>query len=212
MTKLILIRHGQSLGNLNRRFLGHTDLDLSETGYKQAELINEYFKNIHIDCIYSSDLKRAYNTVLPISKQKNIPIITTENLREIFAGDWENNTIEYIDTNFSKDYDMWKHNIGPAKCTNGERVVDLQKRVYDELERICELNPGKTICVGTHATVIRTFMAKCENKSVEDMKDIPWVVNASVSTFEYENGQFKNLAYGYSEHLGDYLVPFPKNV
>lgn len=212
MTKLILIRHGQSIGNLHRRFLGHTDLDLSEDGYKQAELVNEYFKNIHIDCIYSSDLKRAYNTVLPISKEKNIPITTSENLREIYAGDWEDNTIEYLDSNYSEDYSVWKNNIGFAKCTNGEDTQNLQNRVYNELKKICDLNSGKTICVGTHATPIRVFAAKCANKAREDIKDIPWVVNAAISVFEYEDGEFRNISYNYTEHLGDLVLPVPKNV
>ena len=54
-----MIRHGQSIGNLNRVYLGHTDWDLTELGYKQAELVCEYLKDEKIDIIYSSDLIRA---------------------------------------------------------------------------------------------------------------------------------------------------------
>ena len=57
-TKLIFLRHGQSIGNLERRLLGHTDLDLSELGYRQAESAAYALKDEKIDFIYSSSLKQ----------------------------------------------------------------------------------------------------------------------------------------------------------
>ena len=63
-TKIILIRHGQSLGNAQKIYLGHTDLDLSDVGREQAHAAAEYFKDEEISAIYSSDLLRAYNTAL----------------------------------------------------------------------------------------------------------------------------------------------------
>ena len=58
-TKIYIIRHGHSLGNLTRTFLGHVDLDLSDLGYKQADCTADALKNEKIDIIYSSDLSRA---------------------------------------------------------------------------------------------------------------------------------------------------------
>ena len=72
--KFYLVRHGQSLGNLNRIYLGHTDVDLSELGYKQAEITAEHLRGVHFDSIYSSDLKRAHNTALPHARIRNIPV------------------------------------------------------------------------------------------------------------------------------------------
>lgn len=212
MTKLILIRHGESMGNAVRAFLGHTDLDLSPKGYQQAELVGKYFENIDVDLIYSSDLKRAYNTVLPISKEKNIPIITSENLREVNAGEWENKKFDELDIEFEKEYDCWKNNIGLAVCNGGEAVVDLQIRVYNELYKIAKENKGKTICVGTHATPIRTFAAKCAGLKAEEIKDYPWVVNASISIFEFSCDKFKEVEYNYVEHLAGMITALPKNV
>ena len=64
-TKIYFIRHGESLGNAARKILGHTDLDLSELGYRQAFATAEHLKDIHIDVIYSSDLMRAMHTAEP---------------------------------------------------------------------------------------------------------------------------------------------------
>lgn len=212
MTEIILIRHGQSLGNFDRRFLGHTDLDLSEIGYKQAELLRKHFESIDIDMIYSSDLKRAYNTVKPISDMKNIPIITSEKLREIYAGEWENKKFDDLEITFEKEYDIWKSNIGLAKCTGGESVADLQKRVYEEITKIAQENDGKKICIGIHSTPIRTFIAKCMSDSLEEIKNIKWVANASLTVFEFSDNKFVQKEFNYTEHLEGLVTGFPKNV
>ncbi len=63
MTKLILIRHGESVANRNHIFVGHTDVELEEKGVKQAELTAQYvYENFKVDKVYASDLKRAYET------------------------------------------------------------------------------------------------------------------------------------------------------
>ena len=212
MTKLILIRHGESMGNAVRAFLGHTDLDLSPKGYEQAEAVRKYFQNIDVDVIYSSDLKRAYNTVLPISKMKNIPIITSQNLREIYAGEWENKKFDDLDIEFKKEYDIWKNNIGLAACSGGESVLNLQTRVYNEIYKIAKENEGKTICIGTHATPIRTFAAKCAGLQADEIKNYPWAVNASISFFEFSDDKFKEIEYNYAEHVTGIVTALPKNV
>ncbi|MBR3791284.1 MAG: histidine phosphatase family protein [Clostridia bacterium] len=212
MTEIILIRHGESMGNLVNSFLGHTDLDLSPKGYKQAELLRKHFENIDIDLIFSSDLKRAYNTVKPISEMKDIPIITSKNLREIHAGEWENKHFDELETIFEKEYDIWKNNIGLAKCTGGESVEHLQKRVYEEITKIAKENDGKKICIGTHATPIRSFAAKCDGVSLGELKNYPWAFNASLSVYEFSNDKFVQKEYNYIEHLEDMITSLPKNV
>ena len=78
MTHVYFIRHGQSEGNLKHLFLGHTDLDLTDLGRKQAERVGDFFKDIHVDAIYSSDLLRAYHTACPVAKAKGLEIIKSE--------------------------------------------------------------------------------------------------------------------------------------
>ena len=117
---LYLIRHGESLGNKTRTYLGHTDLDLSEKGYMQAECASRYIlSNLKIDKIYSSDLIRAYNTVLPVAKALNLEITTDKDLREIYAGYWENQKYEYLMEKYADTYNSWLTDIGNAKCDGG---------------------------------------------------------------------------------------------
>lgn len=211
-TKLIIIRHGQSLGNLNKVFLGHTNLDLSETGYKQAEKTANFLKNVHIDTIYSSDLMRAFNTVLPIAQSHNIEIVRDEALREIYAGEWENKSYDFLSEHFLHDYTVWKTDIGNARCSGGESVLELQKRIFEEIKKIAEENDGKTVCIGTHATPIRTFYAASMSVDKDKMFEIPWATNASITTAVYENEKFNVSEYGYDLHLEEIKTAVSKNI
>ena len=107
---------------------------MSETGYLQANCVSEYIvNNLKIDKIYSSDLIRAYNTVLPEAKALKMEIIKDERLREIKAGLWENQSYEYLIENFGDSYNRWLTDIGNAGCDGGESVQDLKLRIMNRL-------------------------------------------------------------------------------
>lgn len=209
---LIFVRHGQSLGNKVRSFLGHTNLDLSEIGYAQAEMTGKYLKDRKIDAIYCSDLIRAYHTALPLAKYKNIVPEKRENLREIFAGEWENQLFDDLLINRKDSFGIWKENIGFAVPDGGESVWDLRNRIIKEVTSIAEENDGKTVAIFTHATPIRTFFSFVRGMTREQIKDISWASNASVSEAFYENGKFTEVAYSIDDFLGEIISTLPKNV
>ena len=210
--RLILVRHGQSEGNLVRSFLGHTDLDLTELGHKQAECTAEYLKNEKIDVIYSSDLKRAWNTAEHIAAKKDLSIIADSELREIFAGEWENKLFCDLETDFSEDFKCWREDIGNSAPTGGESVKALYNRIITELLRIAKMYDGETVCIATHATPIRMACVKARGLSVEQAKDVEWVKNASVTVIDVEDGSFTMVKEGYCEHMGELVSGLPKNV
>ncbi len=210
--RILFVRHGQSLGNLNGVFLGATDLDLSPLGHKQAENTANYLKSEKIDVIYSSDLLRAYNTAVPTANLKNSKIITDKGLREIFAGKWENKKFERLISEFPESYaTIWLHNIGLAHPDGGESVAELENRVYNTILKIAEQNLNKTIAVFTHATPIRTFFNKINGKSLSDLKDLKWPTNSSVSEVIFEDGKFTEVKYSYDLFLGNSTSSLPTN-
>ena len=83
-TRIILVRHGESLGNKNNLALGHTNLDLSPRGYEQVRATAEFLRDEKIDVIYSSDLLRAHNTAVPNAELHGLPINDCVKLRETF--------------------------------------------------------------------------------------------------------------------------------
>ena len=212
-TTLYLIRHGESQGNAVRSFLGHTNLDLSQKGHMQAEMTANYLKNIHADIIYSSDLLRAYNTAKHTADLKGMDIIKDEKLREIYAGDWEDIKFDELLEKYPHTYAvLWKTDVGNSRPDNGESVAELKKRVSDEITKIARDNVGKTIFIFTHATPIRTFCAFCENKSLDEIKDIPWASNASVTKVEYVDDKFNMIEYGNDSFMGDLSTSLPPSV
>lgn len=204
-TVLMIVRHGQSIGNLNREFLGHTNKDLSELGYIQAAKTAEFLSNERIDAVYSSDLIRAHNTALPHAEFRGLEVIDSKALREIYAGEWEGLSVEKIKEKYGNYYtDVWRAEFGTCRLPGGESVPEVAQRIYAELLRIAKENRGKRILVGLHAAAIRAFFGKIKEIPPCDLAaafDFP--TNASVSLAYFDGEKLLPGYYSYDEHLTD---------
>lgn len=213
MTKLILIRHGMSKSNAEKTFTGQGDTPLNETGELQAKLTAKYIiDNYKPDIVYASDLQRAFRTGEETAKLAGVDIIADKNLREIKAGEWEGLTFEELSERYGKEYDTFVHDIGNAACSGGENVKQLAKRVTKEIRKIAKENDSKTVVIATHATPIRAAMCVLQNRPIEDMKDIPWVSNASVTVLNIDGGNAEFEKISEDAHLAELVTRLPANV
>ena len=214
MTTLIIVRHGQSMANLEDKFAGQTyNPPLSPLGHEQAEHTAEYIvSNYKVDAIYSSDLNRAFQTAEHIAGKLGAEIITEPGMREIYAGKWEGMKFDDIDSEYEEEFKLWKTNIGITGCLGGEKVSELADRVLSAITRIAEDNDGKAVVVATHATPIRALETLWRKMSIVNMKNIPWVSNASVTVAEYKDGEFALISVGEDKHLGAMRTALPENV
>lgn len=214
MTKIILIRHGESEANLKDIFAGHLDVGLTERGLEQAKLTAEYVANTYkVDVAYSSDLQRAFVTGRTIVERLGMEITPTKQLREIEAGAWDGMIFGEIENAYPDDFKAWVTDIGNARCTDGESVVELQSRVMAELNRIADENDGKTVLAATHATVIRVALASIEHDGdITKMYNTPWVTNASVSVVERNNGKWRITTVSEDKHLAGLVTALPDSV
>ena len=202
MTTLLLIRHGQSCGNRDKRFIGHTDLPLSELGFAQARRTAEYVtSNYQVDKVYASDLVRAYETGKAVADRLGLTVIPEPDVREINLGIWENVSFTEMYDKGEKPFLVWKENMGRTEWPGGESVAEVQERASRALERIAMENDGKTVVVAAHAATIRAVQCLYEGKTLDEIGEIPWVSNASVTVFRYENGEMTVVSAGYDEHL-----------
>ncbi len=211
MTKFYIVRHGQSLGHANKTFLGHTDWDLSELGYAQAQKTAEFLADKGIEAIYTSDLMRAFNTALPVCKKYGIEPFKDTRLREIYAGEWEGLVIDDILSNYP-NYQIWRNDIGNVTCDGGESTKELQQRANEVFTEIAEANDGKTVCVATHATVIRVMTCIWLDMPLTEAKNLKWVSNASVSEIDYADGKWIPVYIGNDQHLQNLVSTLPPNV
>ena len=213
MVTIILERHGQSEGNSFKLFTGHKNVNLTELGLKQVERTAEYIaENYKVDRIYSSDLKRAVVTAKFVSDKTGIEIIENEKLRELYAGKWDGTCFDEIEKNYADDWKIWREDVGNSRCTGGESVKELGERFLGALTKIAEENDGKTVVVATHATPIRVTQCLLGGKTLDDMKNIPWGSNASLTILEYDKGNWTIVKQSFDEHLGDLLTNLPANV
>lgn len=205
-TKILLVRHGESLGNAEHRFLGHTDLDLSERGYAQAERTAEFLRREAVDVIYASPLIRAYNTAVPHARIRGMEIIKSDELKEINAGEWENKLVSELIEEYGETFTVeWRQRFGSfAHLECGESVAALGSRIYSEIERIAKENVGKTVLIATHAAAIRSFWGKLCGMTADELSSAcTFPYNASVSVVYFDGERLVSGEYSHSRHLLD---------
>lgn len=212
MTKLYLIRHGESEANHKRLFAGHSNFDLTDLGRRQARCAADWFDGVPVDRIVASDLLRAFNTAAPLSEKRQIATEPCADFREIFAGEWEGVSFSEIEKKHPTDYAVWRTDIGNAHCTGGETVRHLGQRVLAAITKLAEESDGQSVVIATHATPIRVLLSLWQTGDVLAMKEISWVSNASITAVRYENGIFTPESIGATNHLQDLLTKLPTNV
>lgn len=207
MTHLIITRHGYSEYNKTRMYTGQVDVALTDLGLRQAARTAEYVAETYkIDAIYSSDLKRAMSTAIPLSEKLGIPVIKEPLIKEIYGGLWENKLMPEIDRLYHDDYQIYKTTIGLARCTGGESLAELQARALAGMKKIAEENDGKTVFVATHGGVLLALISAWMGLPLEKMHETPPATNSSITEVIYENGEFKIEKYSFDEHLGSLKV------
>lgn len=206
MRKIILIRHGQSEGNIKKVFCGRVDYPLTDSGKEQGETTCEYlFSQYKICAVYASELTRAKQTVERLAELTGLPVTCYAQFNELCGGEWEDKTVPYIAEHYPQDFKVWQENIGEARPTGGESFSELISRVNEGLQNVIRDCCGKdgVAVIATHGGVIRALQCSLSKLPLSEMKDIPWVNNASVTVLNYEDGIFSLEKVGYDEFLGD---------
>ena len=140
MTTLLLVRHGETDWNAERRWQGHADVPLNARGRAQANALAERLASEQIDAIYTSDLSRARDTAEIVGARLGVDIATDSGLREIDVGPIEGLTAEEASA-----FDGWQ----------GEPKEDHAERVLDAVGRIVARHPGERVLVVTHGGSMR---------------------------------------------------------
>lgn len=214
MTKLIFIRHGESMGNEQRRFYGQFDGALTDKGREQARMTADFLKDVHIDIAYASDLCRAFETGKIIAEPHGLQVIPEPSLREICAGEWEDLPFSDLLERYKEDFDVWMNDTVNSRPTGGESVREMAARIDAAVWKIAEENDGKTVLIATHATPIRSLIPGWKGEPIEYLNEIKWVPNASVSVVSYDTAAHKAEAevIGEASFMGEIVTKLPDNV
>lgn len=173
MSKLVLVRHGQSQWNLENKFTGWVDVELSQLGIEEAENAGKLLNNYIFDTVFTSVLKRAINTADIITKEigYNGEFVRNEALNERHYGDLQGLNKDEVGAQYGlEQLQIWRRSYDTPP-PNGESLYDTQKRVIpyymSEIEPL--LKAGKNVLVVAHGNSLRSMIMHLENISKEDI-------------------------------------------
>ena len=153
-TRVLLIRHGESRGNAERRFGGHTPTPLSELGHRQAEATARALAAERVTALYSSDLLRAVQTAEPLARATGLEIIKTAALRERSVGLMEGLTFEEAAAAHPEEYAALLRRDFEHVLAGGESYRQLLDRAASQLDRAIEEHRGGTLALFSHTGTI----------------------------------------------------------
>lgn len=202
MVKIYLIRHAEAMGNVLEFFQGHTDEAVSEKGEKQLECLAERFRDIPIERLYSSPLKRTVSTAEAVNRYHGLPIIKDEGLIEINGGVWEGRPWAELPERYPTEYGLWKNRMEDFYIEGGERMTEVFERMKLTMDKIARENEGRTIAVVSHGCALRNFLCFCMGRPISALKDVGWSDNTAVSLVEYDDNFHPRIIFKNSnEHL-----------
>lgn len=206
VTRLYLIRHGQSGGNVNGTFGGHSDTPLSSLGQKQAEFTADLLNSENISALYSSDLPRAVQTAEAFAKMSGLELNKTCAFRERNVGVLEGLTFEESKERFPGDYRaLVNRNINHV-ISGGESYRQLLERATSALNEVLQTHKGKGVAVYSHTGAICYLTLFLIGAIRRDTQQTPWLVtsNCGINRFEIR-GRWNTrvLALNDTRHLSE---------
>ncbi|MCP9207330.1 histidine phosphatase family protein [Streptomyces sp. NEAU-Y11] len=158
--RVVLWRHGQTAWNIERRFQGSLDIELTETGVAQARRAARLLAGLKPDAIVASDLKRAAATAAELAAVTGLSVSHDAALRETYAGQWQGLTHDEIMARFGTEYTAWKRGE-PIRRGGGELETEVADRAAPVvLESADKLPDGGTLVVVSHGGTFRTTIGR----------------------------------------------------
>ncbi len=171
MTRLVLVRHGETDWNREGRYTGQSDIPLNDVGVAQARRLAKRLRDESLDALYSSDLARAAMTARIVSEVAGVEVQQDRRLREINQGDWEGLPFSEIRLRYHGLFEQRKkdpHSVAPP---GGETVGEVRTRVLDALEDILRAHPLGPVAIVSHGLPLAIIKAHFQGLPIEAIWD-----------------------------------------
>jgi alpha-ribazole phosphatase len=158
MVEIVLVRHGETDWNAGEVFRGRADIDLNETGVRQAELLGEYLSRDKIEFVYSSPLKRAVQTAEAIAAHHKLKVNAVSNLIDIDFGEWQGMPLKEVKEKYPEIYRDWEDTPEQVKIPGGESLEEVRSRAMPFVEdAVMRCGEGRIVLV-THRVVCKVLI------------------------------------------------------
>ena len=188
MTEIILARHGETEWNVKEVFRGRVDIELNETGIKQAQLLAEYLSSTKIQAIYSSPLKRASKTAETIAGYHKLDVEIAPGLIDFDYGKWQGLPHQEVKDKYKELYAEWINSPNRVKIPAGESLNDVRKRAMSVVDDVIAKYEGTVVLVA-HRVVNKVLI--CALLGLDNSHF--WNIRqdtGGITTFSYENERF----------------------
>ncbi|MDN4055869.1 histidine phosphatase family protein [Massilia sp. YIM B02763] len=205
-TDILLIRHGETAWNAERRLQGHLDIPLNAEGERQAALLAAALAAESIDAVVSSDLMRARQTAQAVADIKGLPLRQDAQLRERGYGGFEGLLYSEIEQRFPREFAAWQARDVDASLPAGRNTAETFRaffaRCTGAILRLAAASPGTTLALVAHGGVLECAYRLARGLPLDTPRDFK-VYNASINRFRYHpsDGRLELCSWGEVEHL-----------
>jgi len=189
LTKIFLIRHGETEWNAVGKLQGSSDIKLLPEGIEQAHLLAEHAPFSMVDAIYSSDLSRAMMTAEILAEKFGLPVIKERGLRETSFGDWEGRFLSDLAKENPNGFEKFFTKPDKVQLPNGETFLQSQARIMNAFDEIIADNEDKNIIVVSHGAAIRLILCAALYIPIRKMWSIGQY-NMALNILVFEEGNF----------------------
>jgi broad specificity phosphatase PhoE len=200
MTKIILVRHGQTAWNKEEIFRGRIDIDLDDIGVQQAKFLSQSLSKLQINAVYSSPLKRALNTATIIANYNELEVNIDEHFIDINYGNWEGKSLSEVKETFKDLYQKWTKDPHLLRIPDGETLDEVRMRAVTGLNQIIAKHKEETIVIVSHRVVNKVLI--CALLGLDN--SCFWRIKQDTgcfSIFNYEDNNFILTLHNESCHL-----------
>ncbi|AEE96149.1 histidine phosphatase family protein [Mahella australiensis] len=183
MSRWYMVRHGQTLWNLEGKTQGQCDIPLSDKGRQQACAVAKAFEGYDVSNIFCSDLERARETAEIIGEKIDAPIDFLPELREMNLGCWQGLTSQMLSARYPQDYNLWRTDPSRVIISGGESLESFRRRIRYCIEIIISNECGKDIIVVSHGLTLKVLTLELLGMDIRHFNSIR-MDNASVTAVE----------------------------
>jgi broad specificity phosphatase PhoE len=158
LAHFILIRHGQTEWNQKERFRGWVDIDLDETGIRQAEAAAPRIARWEVSAIYASPLRRAMATAEIIAQPLGIPVTPLEGIIDMNFGAWQGLSIDEVKHNYPALFKLWRYSPETLEIPEGDSLEDVRKRAAAAINDLTARHKDATVVLATHRVVCKVLL------------------------------------------------------
>lgn len=159
MTRIILVRHGETPWNKDRIFRGSVDIPLNDTGREEARLAGEWLKGEKIDVAYSSPLSRAVETAENIACHHGLTVQKLDGLADLNYGDWQGLPLAEVKKTYGDLYRQWETMPQTVRFPNGETLEEVRVRALTAVDEVLQRHPDQNILLASHRVVNKVLIA-----------------------------------------------------